>query len=92
MLKTVSNTGGGTTGGVVYQGTWNASTNTPTLTSGSGTKGYYYVVGYVVHTSNGCGPYIGTPNYQGCLDTQKNYNSVVLKPIQQSAETIKFNQ
>ena len=44
MLKTVSNTGGGTTGGVVYQGTWNASTNTPTLTSGSGTKGYYYVV------------------------------------------------
>ena len=44
MLKTVSNTGGGTTGGVVYQGTWNASTNSPTLTSGVGTKGYYYVV------------------------------------------------
>ena len=44
MLKTVSNTGGGTTGGVVYQGTWNASTNSPTLTSGTGTKGYYYVV------------------------------------------------
>jgi len=44
MLKTVSNVGGGTTGGVVYQGTWNASTNTPTLTSGVGTKGYYYVV------------------------------------------------
>jgi len=44
MLKTVSNTGGGTTGGVVYQGTWNASTNTPTLTSGVGTKGNYYVV------------------------------------------------
>lgn len=31
-------------GGVSYQGTWNASTNTPTLTSGVGTKGYYYVV------------------------------------------------
>ena len=31
-------------GGVSYQGAWNASTNTPTLTSGSGTKGYYYVV------------------------------------------------
>lgn len=27
-----------------YQGTWNASTNTPTLTSGSGTAGYYYIV------------------------------------------------
>lgn len=28
----------------IYQGTWNASTNTPTLTSSVGTKGYYYVV------------------------------------------------
>ena len=32
------------TGAVVYQGTWNASTNTPTLASGVGTKGYYYKV------------------------------------------------
>jgi hypothetical protein len=32
------------TGAVVYQGTWNASTNTPTLTSSTGTKGYYYKV------------------------------------------------
>jgi hypothetical protein len=32
------------TGFVNYQGTWNASTNTPTLTSSVGTKGYYYVV------------------------------------------------
>jgi hypothetical protein len=31
-------------GAVSYQGTWNASTNTPTLASGVGTKGYYYVV------------------------------------------------
>lgn len=31
-------------GGLVYQGTWNASTNTPTLASGTGTKGDYYVV------------------------------------------------
>jgi hypothetical protein len=31
-------------GGVSYQGTWNASTNTPTLTSSVGSKGYYYVV------------------------------------------------
>lgn len=31
-------------GAVVYQGTWNASTNSPTLTSGNGTKGQYYKV------------------------------------------------
>ena len=34
----------GLMGGVMYQGTWNASTNSPTLTSSVGTKGYYYVV------------------------------------------------
>ena len=27
-----------------YQGTWNASTNSPTLTSSVGTAGYYYIV------------------------------------------------
>jgi hypothetical protein len=31
-------------GALSYQGTWNASTNTPTLVSSVGTKGYYYVV------------------------------------------------
>jgi hypothetical protein len=31
-------------GALKYQGTWNASTNTPTLASGVGTQGYYYVV------------------------------------------------
>jgi hypothetical protein len=31
-------------GALSYQGTWNASTNTPTLASGAGVKGYYYVV------------------------------------------------
>lgn len=30
---------------LVYEGTWNASTNTPTLTSSVGTNGHYYVVG-----------------------------------------------
>jgi hypothetical protein len=34
----------GLAGGVEYQGTWNASTNTPTLTSSVGTQGFYYVV------------------------------------------------
>jgi len=31
-------------GALSYQGTWDASSNTPTLTSSVGTKGYYYVV------------------------------------------------
>lgn len=31
-------------GALSYQGTWNASTNTPALASGTGTKGYYYKV------------------------------------------------
>ena len=31
-------------GALKYQGTWNASTNTPTLASSVGTQGYYYVV------------------------------------------------
>ena len=31
-------------GQVSYQGTWDASANSPTLVSGIGTKGYYYVV------------------------------------------------
>ncbi len=35
---------GDVAGGLDYQGTWNASTNTPTLASGTGTSGYYYVV------------------------------------------------
>ena len=30
--------------GLVFQGTWNADTNTPTLTSGSGTTGNFYIV------------------------------------------------
>ena len=35
---------GSVAGGLSYQGTWNASTNSPTLASGTGTNGYYYVV------------------------------------------------
>jgi len=34
-----------------YQGTWNASTNSPTLTSSVGTQGYYYVVSVAGTTS-----------------------------------------
>ena len=35
---------GSVTGGLSYQGSWNASTNTPTLTSSVGTNGNYYIV------------------------------------------------
>lgn len=38
-------------GGVNYQGTWNATTNSPTIVSGVGTKGYYYVVSVAGSTS-----------------------------------------
>lgn len=38
-------------GAVVYQGTWNATTNTPTLASGVGTKGWYYKVSVVGSTA-----------------------------------------
>ena len=44
-------------GTLSYQGTWNASTNTPTLASGVGTKGYYYVVSVA-----------GTTNLDGITD------------------------
>ena len=46
-------------GGLNYQGSWNASTNTPTLTSSVGTKGYYYVVSVA-----------GTTNLDGITDWQ----------------------
>lgn len=46
-------------GALNYQGTWNASTNTPTLTSSVGTKGYYYVVNVA-----------GTTNLNGITDWQ----------------------
>jgi len=37
-------------GALSYQGTWDASTNSPTLTSSVGTKGYYYVVSVAGNT------------------------------------------
>lgn len=43
MLKTVSSSLN-IVGALNYKGAWNASTNTPTLTSSVGTKGDYYVV------------------------------------------------
>lgn len=43
MLKTVSSVANAL-GALNYKGTWNATTNTPTLASGVGTQGDYYVV------------------------------------------------
>ena len=45
--------------GLVFQGTWNASTNTPTLTSGSGTTGHFYIVSVA-----------GSTNLDGITDWQ----------------------
>jgi hypothetical protein len=47
------------TGALAYQGTWNALTNTPTLTSSVGTNGYYYAVSVA-----------GTTNLNGITDWQ----------------------
>ena len=43
MLKTISSITNAI-GALNYKGTWNASTNTPTLADGTGAKGDYYVV------------------------------------------------
>jgi len=58
MLKTVSSLGN-IIGALVYQGSWNASTNTPTLTSSVGNKGDYYIVSVA-----------GTTNLNGITDWQ----------------------
>ena len=50
MLKTASSVTNAL-GALVYQGTWNALTNSPALASGVGVKGYYYVVS-VAGTTN----------------------------------------
>lgn len=57
MLKVAG--GGGATGAVSYKGTWNANTNSPTLTSSVGNQGDYYVVSQA-----------GTTNLNGITDWQ----------------------
>lgn len=37
--------------GLVFQGTWDASTNTPTLASGTGTTGHFYIVSVAGNTN-----------------------------------------
>jgi len=38
-------------GGSIYQGVWDAATNTPTLVSGVGTDGYYYITNVAGNTN-----------------------------------------
>jgi len=59
VLKVAGGGGGGVAGGVIYSGTWDAATNNPTLTSGVGTKGEYYVVSVA-----------GSTNLDGITDWQ----------------------
>jgi len=47
----VQNQINGLYGGAIYQGTWNASTNTPLIQSGIGIQGYYYIVSVAGSTS-----------------------------------------
>jgi hypothetical protein len=63
-----------TLGALSYQGTWNASTNVPTLASGVGTQGYYYVVSVA-----------GSTNLDGITDWKVNdyaiYNGTAWQKI-----------
>jgi|GEM_PF-4465021 hypothetical protein len=54
-------------------------------------NGSYYTLDYVVHTLNGCSPYMGTPDYQPCTDFMNNYDSIVMRPIQESVATLTFS-
>ena len=64
-------------GGLSYQGTWNANTNTPTLASGVGVNGYYYIVATA-----------GSTNLDGITDWQIGdwlmFNGTVWQKIDQS--------
>jgi hypothetical protein len=64
-------------GGLNYQGTWNASTNTPTLTSSVGVNGYYYITDVA-----------GSTNLNGITDWQIGdwllFNGSVWQKIDQS--------
>ena len=64
-------------GGLSYQGTWNATTNTPTLASGVGVNGYYYIVATA-----------GSTNLDGITDWQIGdwlmFNGTVWQKIDQS--------
>ena len=65
------------TGGLSYQGSWNASTNTPALASSVGVNGYYYIVSVA-----------GSTNLNGITDWQVGdwaiFNGTVWQKIDQT--------
>ena len=67
-----------------YQGSWNASTNTPTLASSVGTNGYYYVVSVA-----------GSTNLNGITDWQVGdwaiFNGSVWQKIDQTNTVTSVN-
>ena len=83
MLKTVSSFQNAI-GSLVYKGTWNAATNTPTLTSSVGNKGDYYVVSVA-----------GTTNLNGITDWQVNdlavFNGAVWQKIDNTDAVLSVN-
>lgn len=83
MLKTVS-TYINVIGALVYKGTWNAATNSPTLTSSVGDKGDYYVVSQA-----------GTTNLNGITDWQVNdiavFNGAVWEKIDNTDAVLSVN-
>ncbi len=55
-------------------------------------NGDYITLQYVVHTLNGCSPYIGTSDYQPCADFMNNYDTNVTKIIEVSVGTLQFTK
>lgn len=61
-------------------------------------SGIVYTVDYVVHTSNGCGAYLGSEDpgapennkYRECVEAQKNFDATVVAPIRESIGTFRF--
>jgi hypothetical protein len=82
MLKVAG--GGGGTVGLTYKGTWNASANSPSLSSGVGTNGDYYVVNIA-----------GSTNLDGITDWQIGdwaiFNGSVWQKIDQSNTVTSVN-
>ena len=83
MLKTVSSYINAI-GALVYQGTWNAATNSPFLQSSVGDKGDYYVVNVA-----------GTTNLNGITDWQVNdiavFNGAVWQKIDNTDAVLSVN-
>ena len=50
----------------------------------------YYTLEYTVATLTGCDAFVGTPQYQYCVDDIKNYNTTVVPLIQKSVSSLTF--